>query len=181
MTHDYRTIMDAIQRADQTALEEIATYWSEFPEGVDDFIGRHWITNAIDCGNAEIVAWMLSHGATPQIKIDDGYTVLHSAIERSQRDKYQMMRDLIAAGADINAIGIHGYTPAHLAAVRNDVEALRILHDSGADFSIRTTVDDYYTPLEEVRASKPINTAEAISYLESLETNVTQVQLKRSL
>ena len=72
MTYDHRTIMDAIRNADQSVLEELASCWSEFPAGVDDFIGNPWITNAISCGNAEVVAWMLSHGATPKIEIDDG-------------------------------------------------------------------------------------------------------------
>lgn len=167
MTCDHRTIVDAIQNADLAILEELAAHWPAFPEGVDDS-GTRWITNAIACGSAGVVRWMLSHGASAGIEADDGYTVLHSAIERSQPDRHQIMQDLIAAGADVNEIGIHGYTPAHLAAVRNDVEALKVLHERGADFSIRTSVDDYYTPLEEARSLKGERAAEAISYLETL-------------
>lgn len=161
--------MDAIRTTDLATLQDVASHWDEFPSGKDDS-AKHWLIHAIDCGTRETVGWMLSHGATPRIGApDDGYTVLHTVIEREGPEKYPIMRALIAAGADIDEIGIHGYAPAHQAAVRNDVEALRILHESGADFSIRTTVDDYFTPLEEARSLNEQRAADAIRYLETLE------------
>jgi ankyrin repeat protein len=169
MKYDYRAIIELICTADFEAMAELAECWDDFPSGKDDFIGRHWITNAIDCGSVEVVAWMLSHGASVPIEVDDGYSVLHSVIERNNEDKYEMMRILIDAGADVNEIGIHGYAPAHQAAVRNDVEALKILHESGADFRLRTTVDDYATPLEEAYSMNPRDAAEAIEFLQATE------------
>ena len=169
MTYDYRAIMEAIRTADFEAMGELSGCWDEFPSGKDDFLGRHWITNAIHCGSVEVVSWMLSHGAFVPIEVDDGYTVLHSVIERSKEDKYEMMRILIDAGADVDEIGIHGYAPAHHAAVRNDVEALKILHESGADLRLRTTVDDYATPLEEARSMTQRHAIEAIDFLQALE------------
>jgi uncharacterized protein len=169
MKYDYRAIMELIRTADFEAMAELAECWGDFPSGKDDAVGRHWITNAIDCGSVEVVAWMLSHGASVPIEVDDGYSVLHSAIERNNEDKYAMMRILIDAGADVNEIGIHGYAPAHQAAVRNDVEALKILHEGGADFTLRTTVDDYATPLEEARSMSPRHAAEAIDFLQALK------------
>jgi hypothetical protein len=174
MKYDYDAIMEAIRASDFEAMNELAGCWDEFPCGRDDFHGRHWITNAIDCGNVEVVSWMLSHGASLPIEVDDGYTVLHSVIERSKNDKYQMMKILIDAGADVDEIGIHGYAPAHHAAVRNDVRALKILHENGADFSLRTTVDDYATPLEEARSMTRRNATEAIGFLQSLEEEAQQ-------
>ena len=169
MKYDYDAIMEVIRASDFEAMNELAECWDEFPCGRDDFHGRHWITNAIDCGNVEVVSWMLSHGASLPIEVDDGYTVLHSVIERSKDDKYQMMKILIDAGADVNEIGIHGYAPAHHAAVRNDVESLKILHEHRADFSLRTTVDDYATPLEEARSMTRRHATEAIAFLQALE------------
>jgi ankyrin repeat protein len=146
---DCRTIMNALMADDIPALEEISEILDDFPMGKDDFIHRHWITNAIDCGSVGVVRWMLEKHA-PVVFLDDcGYTVLHSAIERDEPDKYEMMRLLIASGADMNAHGVNDWTPAHMAAVHNDVEALRILRDGGADFTKRTRIDDYATPLEE--------------------------------
>ncbi len=169
MKYDCRAVMELIRTADFEAMAELAECCDDFPSGKDDFIGRHWITNAIDCGSVEVVAWMLSHGASVPIEVDDGYTVLHSVIERRNEDKYEMMRLLIQAGADVNEIGIHGYAPAHQAAVRNDVEALKILHENGADFRLRTTVDDYATPLEEARSMSQRDAAEAIDFLQALK------------
>lgn len=169
MTYDEHSFLDAIRTTDLAILQDLASHWDEFPSGKDD-TGEHWLIHAIHCGTLEMVQWMLSHGATPRIDApDDGYTVLHTAIEREGPEKYPIMRALIAAGADVDEFGIHGYTPAHLAAVRNDVEALRVLHESRADFTLRTIVDDYYTPLEEARSLKTLKAADAIRYLESLE------------
>src|SRR6266481_3340032 len=143
---DYDEIMKHLMAEDIQALEEVAQLVDGFPTGKDDFIQRQWITNAIDCGSAKVVHWMLQKGAPVLFRDDEGYTVLHSAIERQKPDKYEIMRLLIEHGADVNAHGINDWTPAHMAAVRNDVEALRILHGASADFSIRTNIDDYATP-----------------------------------
>jgi hypothetical protein len=53
-----------------------------------------------------------------------------------------------------------------MAAVRNDVEALKILHEAGADFTIRTVIDEYATPLEEAIALG--NSAKAVAYLKTI-------------
>jgi ankyrin repeat protein len=161
---DYDDIMKSIMAGDVKALEDLTQLVDDFPTGKDDFISRHWITNGIDCGTSEVVAWMLSKGAPVVFRDDEGYTVLHSAIEREKPDKYELIRLLIDAGADINAHGVNDWTPAHMAAVRNDVEALRILHSAGADFSITTRIDDYATPLEEARNLG--GAAEAVAYLQ---------------
>src|SRR4051794_7158931 len=131
---DYDEIMKCLSGDDIEALEELARIVDGFPAGKDDFIQRHWITNAIDCGNTKVVRWMLKKGAPVIFRNDEGYTVLHSAIERQTPDKYEIMQVLIDGGADVNAHGVNDWTPAHMAAVRNDVEALRILYDAGADF-----------------------------------------------
>ena len=162
---DYDDIMKPLMAGDVTALEEIASIVVNFPDGKDDFIFRHWISNAIDCGTVEVVAWMLDKGVSLVFDDDEGFMVLHSAIFRDPPERYSILRMLIKAGADVNAHGLHDYTPAHLAAARNDVDALKILKDAGADFSIRTRIDEYLTPLEEARALG--GSPDAVSYLEN--------------
>lgn len=167
---DYDYIMKAIMAGGLSALEEVAQIVDGFPAGKDDRLARHWITNGIDCGTPEVVAWMLARGA-PVIFPDEGqgrrdaegYTVLHSALERRASDKYEIMRLLIEAGADVNAHGVNDWTPAHLAAARNDVEALKILRDAHADFNIRTRIDQHESPLDEARA---LGALEAVRFLE---------------
>ena len=163
---DYDEIIKLIMAGNINALEDAAKIVIDFPKGQDDFINRHWITNAIDCGNAEVVKWMLNKQVSVNFKDDGGYCVLHSAIERNQPDKYEIMKILIKAGADVNAKGINDWTPAHMAAVRDDVEALKILHEAGADFTIRTDIDGYATPLEEAVALG--HSAKAIAYLKTI-------------
>ena len=59
------------------------------------------------------------------------------------------MCTLLKHGADVNAKGLNDWTPSHLAAARNDLESLKILHKFGADLTIRTDIDDYATPYQE--------------------------------
>lgn len=163
---DYDDIMKPIMAGDIAALEEVAEIVDDFPTGKDDFIARHWITNAIDCGTIEVVTWMLSKGA-PVVFEDAGFTALHSAIDREKPDRIEIMKMLLEAGADINARGINDYTPAHHAAVRNDVEALEVLVEGGADLAIRTRIDEYATPLEEAEILG--NSSETVAYLRNTE------------
>ncbi|MFY9233773.1 MAG: ankyrin repeat domain-containing protein [Fimbriimonadaceae bacterium] len=151
---------------DIAALGELALTEEGFPAGEDPWLHRHWLTNAIDCGSAKVVRWMLQKGASPVFADGEGYTSLHSAIEREEADKYEIMTMLIEFGADLNAHGVNDWTPAHLAAARDDVEALRILNAANADFSIRTRIDSHLTPLEEARLLG--HSPEAVAYLKGL-------------
>ena len=160
---DYDDIMKPLMAGDVDVLEEIASIVDDFPCGQDDFISRHWITNAIDCGTKEVVAWMLAKGAPVVFQDDEGFSVLHSAIDRERPDRIEIIRMLLEAGADIDAHGTNDWTPAHHAAARNDVEALKVLVDAGADLSVRTRIDDYATPLEE--AEMLGHSPDAVAYL----------------
>ena len=164
---DYDDIMKPLMVGDVEALEEIASIVDSFPCGKDDFVSRHWITNAIDSGTKEVVAWMLSRKVPVVFRDDEGFTVLHSAIDRENPDRIEIIRMLLEAGADVNARGINDYTPAHHAATRNDVEALRLLVEGGADLTMRTRIDGYATPLEEARMLG--GATDAVAYLQSTE------------
>lgn len=166
MSDDYDEIMDAIARGDIAALEEITEIVDDFPCGKDHFIERHWITNAVDCGAKEVVSWMLEKGVSLDFRDDEGFTVLHSAIDREIPSRHEVLKKLIEAGADIDAHGIDDWTPAHMAAARNDVDALKILVEAGADLSIRTRIDSYATPLEE--AIELGQSSQAVAYLKGI-------------
>jgi ankyrin repeat protein len=164
--NDYDAVLTAITAGDISALEELAQVLDGFPTGKDDFVQQHWLRHAVACGSVEVVAWMIEHGAPVAFTDDDGYTVLHAVIERNRPDKHEMMKLLIAAGAEINAHGVNDWTPAHMAAAWNDVDTLRILHEVGADFSLRTRIDDYTTPLEEAMILG--RSQEAVVYLKRI-------------
>ena len=59
------------------------------------------------------------------------------------------MRALLRGGADVNQKGINDWTPLHHAGTQNDLEALKLFKEYGADFTIRTRIDEYATPYEE--------------------------------
>ena len=79
--------------------------------------------------------------------------------------KYEILELLLKHKAPLNIQGaFNDWTPAHLAAARDDVEALKLLVKYRADLSIRTRIDDHATPLEEARTLKK---RKAVYYLES--------------
>ena len=51
----------------------------------------------------------------------------------------------------MNAYGVNGWTPLHMAAGYGDLPALEVLLNAGADPTIKTEIDDYLTPAEEAR------------------------------
>ena len=168
--NDYNYCIEVLRSGSVEDLEELASLEQDFPQGKDRLVMRRWITNAIDCGSKEAIEWILKKKVDLIFRDDEGYTVLHSAIERNEDDKYEIMELLLKFGADVNLKGINDWTPAHMAAARNDVEALKILVRYGADLNIRTDIDDYTTPLEEARIlnSLKFNCSDAIEFLEDI-------------
>ena len=161
----YDHIFERIQHGSIEDLERIALTTESFPSGKDDFIGRYWITNAIDCGSLESIRWMLSKKVPLDFRDDEGNTPLLSAIDREKPDKYVVLEILIKSGAPINEQGVNDWTPLHMAATRNDIKALKILVEHGADLTIKTDIDDCATPLEEARNS---GCMKAVRFLEKL-------------
>jgi ankyrin repeat protein len=159
----YQEVMAALASGGPEQWEAIASGRPDFPDGFDEIVHRRWIVNAIGTGSLASVRWMLTRGVGLDFRDDEGYTPLHAAIERTASDRYELLDLLLGAGAPVNRKGINDWTPAHMAAARDDVEALRILVRYGADLSIRTEIDEYATPLEEARHLGKLN---AVNYLE---------------
>lgn len=149
---DYAYIINILATGSDEQFDELTALIGEFPRGADKYLGRPWIRNAIDCGSLAAIEWMLKYRVDLSFRDDEGYTVLHAALARKRPDRYSVLALLLDNGAPVNAHGINDWTPAHMAAVREDIEALRLLIKHGADLSIRTRIDDYETPLEEARS-----------------------------
>ena len=105
---------------------------------------------AIAADSIPLVDFMLEQKADPNVDVDDGYTCLLTAIESDSADSIAIVKRLLAAGADINAIGTNGWTPLHMAAARGHVEKCRLLIDAGANVNRRKEIDASETPLMEV-------------------------------
>ncbi|WP_162944096.1 MULTISPECIES: hypothetical protein [unclassified Rhizobium] len=79
---------------------------------------------------------------------------MFSSVTRSNErpDRNSILALLLDNGAPVNAHGINDWTPAHMAAVREDIEVPLLLTEHGATLSIPTHVNDCKTPLEEARS-----------------------------
>jgi ankyrin repeat protein len=166
MPDDATHILEALTYGDIAALEEYAQLIDYFPEGTDLVSRRRWMIHAIDIGTLDSVRWILGQKVVLNFVDAEGYSPLHSAIDRNNPDRYEILTLLLENGANPNLHGFNDWTPAHLAAARDDVSALKILVAHAADLTRRTRIDDYNTPLEEARLLKKHN---ATAYLESLE------------
>jgi ankyrin repeat protein len=160
---DYDLAIDVLRSGDRTRLEELAVLLVAFPDGVDSFLGRRWILNAIDIGTRSAIEWMLEKQVDLAFRDEEGYTPLLTVIDSKRHDRYELLELLLRAGAPVDLKGINDWTPAHLAAARDDVAALRILVAHGADLTIRTDIDDCATPLEEART---LGSRNAVAFLE---------------
>jgi ankyrin repeat protein len=163
MSRDFQWQYDVLKSGDAARLEELAELIPDFPHGTDDFIHRNWIINAIDSGSLASVKWMIERRVNLNFRDLEGYTPLHTALEQAVPLRYELLEMLISAGAPINLKGGNDWTPAHAAAARDDVRALEILVKHGADLTIRTSIDDYATPLEEART---LGASKAVEFLE---------------
>jgi len=167
MSKDYDSILKILEGGTIEQFQELAGLVAAFPDGIDDCLQRRWIINAIDCGSMLSIAWMLSRKVDLEFCDDEGYTPLLSALEcRRPEDRYEVLELLLKHGAPTDVHGINDWTPAHMAAVRNDVRALAMLLAYGANLDIRTRIDSYATPLEEARLHQGTN--DAVRFLESL-------------
>jgi hypothetical protein len=164
MTDDDRFVLDALQSGDPQRLEEMAAVLDALQNGEDELAWRRWLLHAIAAAPLATIEWMLDYGVDLASVDDAGYTPLLAAIESTREDRHVVLTRLIAAGAPLNGRGLNGWTAAQTAAARDDVEALRLLVDAGADLSIRTGVDGYATPLEEAQNRGSVR---AVAFLES--------------
>jgi len=139
----------------------------QYPD-FSDSIADHWLNIAVSEAPLECVRWMLSKGVNLNYKSPGGYFPLHCCLERELPDKYEILQLLIDSGADINigtelgTMGENGWSPLHLAAARNDLEAIKILLDNGADTTLKTIIDSYCTAEQEATILGKSEAAELI-------------------
>lgn len=160
----YLRVTSVLRSGGVQELEALEREIDDFPHGVDPYVGTRWIFCAISAGSTESIRWMLDRGVDLSFRNEQGYTPVLAALERQHEDRLEILELLLRAGAPVNRKGINDWTPAHMAAARDDVDALRILIAHGADLSIRTQIDEYATPLEEARNLGKVN---AVRFLEA--------------
>jgi len=114
-----------------------------------DYIGRTPLLTAIGFGNAELVEFLLQHGADPNAPVDDGYTCLLTAAQSDKPNSVDIVEALLRGRADIYKSGINGWTPLHMAANCGNLKKAELLLNAGADVNRQTEIDGGNTPLME--------------------------------
>ena len=165
MIRDFEYVTGLLEDGSEADLDELSSLLEDFPEGTDDFLGRRWIMNAIDCGSRRSIEWMVSKRVDLSFVDEEGYSPLLSVIESRREDKYEILKLLLQHGASTSEHGVNDWTPLHLTAARNDVESLKLLVSFRADTSVRTRIDDHATPMEEARI---LGCEEAVAFLEGV-------------
>src|SRR4029078_9673482 len=100
----------------------------------------HCLVYAIYRSPLAFLRTLLELGADPDLPADDGFPPLIAAVGMTRDDPGvrrggdvdELIRLLLAAGADPNQRGINDYTPLHMAVAERNAMAVQILLERGA-------------------------------------------------
>jgi ankyrin repeat protein len=153
---DYEYITDKLRHGTKADWEELAQLLDGFPNGNDDWLNRAWITNAIDLCSIAAIEWMISKNVNLRFRDDEGYTPLHSAIERRFDDRVAVIELLVRFGANIDEIGLATTTPLLFALEMKEDDCAIALLRLGANPNIATVIDDYESAVEYAARTKHV-------------------------
>jgi ankyrin repeat protein len=99
---------------------------------------------------------LLEIGADPNPESQAGFPPLIAALSCSSSklgsparpDVLEILKLLLSFGADPNLRGVNDYTALHMAVSENNLAAVALLLEAGADPLLRTRIDEYETPRE---------------------------------
>jgi hypothetical protein len=157
----FQQIDAAFHAGDLEALRAAVDDPAAVPNGrMHDAIGS-CLVYAIYHSPLAFIRALLEAGADPRAPADDGFPPLIAALTcsrsvpgaTSRTDVDQIVRLLLASGADPNQRGINDYTALHMAVAERNALAVQLLLEGGADPEVRTRIDDCETPLEMARAA----------------------------
>lgn len=152
---------EAFVAGDIEALRAAVEDPAAIPNGrIGDAIG--WcLVYAIYHSPLAFIRQLLQLGADPNLPVDDGFPPLIAALMTTREapgtnrrtDVDEVLRLLLANGADPNVRGINDWMPLHVAVAERNITAVQILLESGADPTRRTRIDDCETPQEMAEAA----------------------------
>jgi ankyrin repeat protein len=159
----FQAVDDAFRRGDLSALRAALDDPPDFPNTLLPFelgVGDRPLDYALIWSPAGFVRELLALGADPRAEAADGFPPLISALGTERADRMEILRLLLAHGADPEQRGVNDWTALHYAVVRRDLPAVELLLAHGADPAARTRIDDRTTPLEDAEA---LGFAEAVA------------------
>lgn len=106
---------------------------------IQDVAGQTPLSWAAARDDVDNVITLLSHGANPNLAMNDGITpLMHAASAHSSPNS---LLALLKYGADVSHISLRGYTALHLVAGEgNGADYVRPLMEAGIDINVRSTV-----------------------------------------
>lgn len=160
---EFRRIDGAFHAGDEAALRAALGKPGDFPNTplpIASFgPAGSCLEYAIYHSPAPFIRRLLELGADPNPAADvhAGFPPLIAALSKvkaapgspARPDVADILKWLLAAGADPNQRGVNDWTPLHMAVAQQSAAAIRILLEGGADASLRTRVDDCLTAREE--------------------------------
>ena len=158
-------VHEAFKKGDLETLRSAAADCPDFPNCEAPYIPSHCLEYAIYHSPLRFIKVLLDLGADPNYGDHGGFPSIIAALSTDREDKYEIIEQLMSAGADVNQRGVNDYTPLHYAAARNDPVAVALLAAAGADLGARTRVDDLTTPLEEAELLGCHDAAETLRIL----------------
>jgi hypothetical protein len=154
-------IDDAFAKGDVGALRAALDDPTAVPNGRMPGAVGTCLVYAIYHSPLAFIRTLLEIGANPNAPVDDGFPPLIAALScaravpgaTKRTDVDDIIRLLLASGADPNQRGINDYTPLHMAVAERNALAVQVLLDGGADPDLRTRIDECETPLEMAMAA----------------------------
>lgn len=148
----FKAIDRAYRRGDLDGLLTALGDPADFPDCLhpaDLGLGDFPLEYAIYWSPLPFIETLLDHGANPNYPDRAGFPSLIAALSTSRDDRLEIVRLLLARGADVQQRGLNDWTPLHYAVNLDDGEAIEVLLAHGADIQARTRIDDCATPVEE--------------------------------
>lgn len=157
----FERIDQAFRTGDLDALRAAVVDASVIPNGeVHHAIGS-CLVYAIYHSPLTFIRTLLEIGADPKAPVLDGFPPLIAALSCTREtpganrrdDVDDVIRLLLAFGADPKQRGINDCTALHMAVAERNAMAVQLLLEAGADPDLRTRIDECETPLEMARAA----------------------------
>jgi ankyrin repeat protein len=152
----FRAIDAAFRSGDLAALRAAVGDPASVPNGPMPAAIGPCLEYAIYHSPLNFIRTLLEIGADPNPVDHAGFPPLIAALSCSRpqpgspgrADVLEILKLLLAFGADPNQRGINDYTPLHMAVSERNAVAVGVLLEAGADPRLRTRIDDYETPRE---------------------------------
>jgi uncharacterized protein len=152
----FQKIDAAFRAGDLAALRAAVDDPASIPNGVISPAIGSCLEYAIYHSPVGFIRTLLEIGADPNPADHTGFPPLIAALSCSRThpgsparpDVAEIIALLLEFGADPNQRGINDYTPLHMAASEENLAAVELLLDAGADPGSRTRIDECETPLQ---------------------------------